>query len=53
MAYVLKAFLKDEAGAVAADHALMVSLIGTAVALAATALGVTIVVAVVDTAASL
>ena len=53
MAYVLKAFLKDEAGAVTADHAILVSLIGTAVALAATALGVTIVVAVVDTAASL
>ncbi|HTC84051.1 MAG TPA: hypothetical protein VK683_06830 [Rhizomicrobium sp.] len=53
MGYVLKAFLKDEAGAVAVDHALMVSLIGAAVALAATALGVTIVVAVVDIAASL
>jgi pilus assembly protein Flp/PilA len=53
MSGLIKSYLKDEAGAAAAEYALLLSLIGTAIAFAANSLGVAISTAITTIAALL
>ena len=49
----VKSFLRDEAGAAAAEYALLLSLIGTSIAFAASSLGTAISTALTNIAALL